>query len=101
MTGSEYDLRYLQSCEEMDDLRAFAAIHEPSLEEDVEKLNSQMSYFWGNFKNVLYLSHKGERVDHNTSCFSDADAAAREAGSIAKLIKSQIAQLASRAKRNS
>lgn len=98
LTDGEYDLRYLSACGEMDGLRAFAALHEPSLLEDVERLNSQMNHFWGNFKNVLYLTHKGERVDHNTNCFSGAHAAAQEAGSIANFVKGRIISLASKTK---
>ncbi|MEO8389064.1 MAG: hypothetical protein ABI893_00285 [Polaromonas sp.] len=94
MTDSEYDLRYLLACGELDELRAFAGLHEPPLMEEIEKLNGQMNVFWGNFKNVLYLTHKGERVDHTTSCLTSAHAAANKIGAKVASIKDRLAHLA-------
>lgn len=96
MTDSEYDLRYLLACGEMDELRAFAGLHEPSLTEEMDKLDGQMNIFWGNFKNVLYLAHKGERVDHTTSCLTSVHAAANEIGAKAAFLKDRLAHLASK-----
>ena len=91
-----YDRQYLQACSDMDELRAIAAIHEPELSKDVEALRSQMSHFWGNFKNVLYLESKGEKVDHNTACFSKAAAATQEASDIGRRLKDTIVRLVER-----
>ncbi len=96
MTDSEYDVRYLLACGEMDELRAFAGLYEPPLVEEIEKLNGQMNIFWGNFKNVLYLTSKGERVDHTTSCFTSAHAAANEIGAKVASVKDRLAHLASK-----
>lgn len=96
MKDSEYDQRYLSVCEEVDELRAIAGLYETSLSEGVEKLYGQMNVFWGNFKNVLYLTARGEKVDHTTSCFQDAHAAATDIGSRALALKSQLGDLARR-----
>lgn len=89
-----YDRQYLQSYSHMDELRAIAAIHEPELSKDIEALRNQMSHFWGNFKNVRHLESKGEKVDHNTDCFSKACAATQEASEIGWRLKNTIVRLA-------
>jgi hypothetical protein len=94
MTDGEYDLRYLSACGETDELRAFAALHEPSLTDDIEKLHAQMNIFWGNFKNVLYQTMNGKKVDHMSSSLTNAHAAANEIGSRVAFVKSRLTNLA-------
>jgi hypothetical protein len=89
-----YDRQYLQAYSHMDELRAIAAIHEPDLSKDIEALRSQMSHFWGNFKNVLHLESEGKKVDHNTNCFNKACAATQEASEIGQRLKDTIVRLA-------
>jgi hypothetical protein len=100
MTDHEYDQRYLKASANMDELRAFAGLHEPSLVDDIEKLHGQMNMFWGNFKNVLYQTSLGQRIDHNSPSLTDAHAAAGEIGSAVLLVKRRISRLAAEAKRN-
>ncbi|MEO8390724.1 hypothetical protein [Polaromonas sp.] len=96
ITESQYDLRYLRACGEMDELRAFAGLHEPTLAGDIERLDGQISVFWGNFKNVLYLERKGERVDHTTSCYMNAHSIANEIDAKAAFVKNRLAHLSSK-----
>lgn len=96
MKDSEYDQRYLSICEEVDELRVIAGLYETSLSDDVEKLYGQMNIFWGEFKNVLRLTSLGENVDHRTSCFEKAHAAATEIGSKARTLKFELTELANR-----
>lgn len=91
MTDGEYDARYLVTCAEMDELRALVALHEPHLSEDVEHIHGQMNVFWGNFKNVLYQTVRGEKVDHTSPSLSKAHAAATEIGRKAAFVKSRLA----------
>lgn len=96
MKDSEYDQRYLSICSEIDELRVIADLYETSLSEQTEKLYGQMNVFWGSFKNVLYLTARGEKVDHRTPCFQSAHAAATEIGRQASDLKSQLAKLSLR-----
>lgn len=96
MKDSEYDQRYLSVCDEVDELRVIADLYETSLSEDVEKLYGQMSIFWGNFKNVLRLTSLGEQVDHRTSCFEKAHAAAMDIGGQAHSLKFKLTELGNR-----
>ena len=95
MTDSEYDQRYLAASSNMDDLRAFAGIHESSLIDDIEKLHGQMNIFWGNFKNVLYQTAQGQKVDHTSNSLTNAHAAANEIGRTVSFVKGRLTQLAS------
>lgn len=94
MSSSEYDQRYLSICEKIDELRATIDLYEPSLSEKVEKLYGQMNIFWGNFKNVLHLTTRDEKVDHMTPCFQKAHLAAEEIGQHTRSLKSQLSRLA-------
>ena len=96
MKDSEYDQRYLSICEEVDELRVIAGLHESSISEDVEKLYGQMNIFWGNFKNVLRLTSLGKKADHRISGFEQAHAAATEIGSQAHALKFKLKELANR-----
>ncbi|WP_434212650.1 hypothetical protein [[Pseudomonas] boreopolis] len=95
MTDSEYDQRYLAASSNMDDLRAFAGLHESSLIDDIEKLHSQMNIFWGSFKNVLYQTSQGQKVDHTSSSLTNAHDAANEIGRVVFFVKGRLTQLAS------
>lgn len=94
MKDLEYDQRYLSVCQQVDELRAIAGLHELSLAEDVEKIYSQMNIFWGNFKNVLRLTSLGEEVSPNISGFDKAHAAALVIGERTTSIKRQLTELA-------
>lgn len=96
MKDSEYDQRYLSICEEVDELRVIAGLHEASLSDGVEELYAQMNIFWGNFKNVLHLTNLGEKVDHRSSCFEKAHAAATDIGSQVHALKFKLKELADR-----
>lgn len=91
-TEEAYDNRYLAICGEADELRALAHLHEPAIHDEVERLHSQMNIFWGNFKNVLYQSLKGEEVDHRSSCLSEARAAAMEVGKLGEAVKRHLSE---------
>lgn len=80
LTEAEYDARYIAICEESDALRALIGLQEGSLSEDVEHIHGQMNIFWGNFKNVLYQTHKGQKVDHTSPCLTNAHEAASNIG---------------------
>jgi hypothetical protein len=94
MKDSEYDQRYLSVCEEVDELRVIAGLHETSLSEGVEKLCGQMNIFWGNFNNVLHLTSLGEKVNHTTPCFKKAHEAVTEIGNKTRALKFKLAELA-------
>lgn len=87
-----YDARYLAICGEADELRALTQLHEPAVYEDVEQMHGHMNIFWGNFKNVLYQSASGEKVDHRSSFLSEAHAAAREVGALGQAVKHHLAE---------
>jgi len=87
-----YDARYLAVCGEADELRALAQLHEPAVYEDVERVHAHMNIFWGNFKNVLYQTAMGEKIDHRSSFLSEAHAAAREIGALGQAVKCHLAE---------
>lgn len=91
MTDGEYDVRYLAACAEVDELRALIALYEPQFTEDVEKIHAQMNLFWGNFKDVLYQTAKGNKVDHRSPSLLNAHAAAEQIGKAAAAVKSRLA----------
>lgn len=91
MSDGEYDIRYLAACAEVDELRALIALYEPPLSEDVEKIHGQMNLFWGNFKEVLYQTSRGSKVDHNTPSLINAHNAAQQIGKTATFVKSRLA----------
>lgn len=92
MTDVEYDIRYLTACSEVDELRALVALHEPQLSEDVEKIHGQMNIFWGNFKDVLYQTTKGNKIDHRSPSLSNAHAASEQIGKSVVFVKRRLAE---------
>ena len=92
MTDAEYDVRYFAACTEMDELRAIIGLHEPRLANDVEQIHGQMNIFWGSFKNVLYQTEKGQKVDHTSSSLANAHAAANEIGKKTAFLKERLSQ---------
>lgn len=101
MRDSEYDQRYLSICQEIDELRVIAGLYETTLSDDVEKLYGGMNRFWGNFKNVLYLTEQGKVVDHTTPCFQHAHAAAADIEEQVLALKSRLAELSHRCRAKS
>lgn len=94
MEDREYDQRYLSVCQEVDELRAIAGLHETSLTDEVETIHGLMNIFWGNFKDVLRLTSLGEKVTHQTSCFASAHGAAMEIEEKTFALKKQLTKLA-------
>lgn len=92
MTDGEYDVRYLATCIEVDQLRALIDLYEPDLSDDMESIHGQMNIFWGSFKNVLYQTQKGNTVDHRSSSLQDAHAAAGKIGEKIVHVKRRLAQ---------
>jgi len=100
ITDGEYDTRYLTACAEVDELRALIALYEPQLSENVEEIHGQMNLFWGNFKDVLYQTEKGNIVDHRTPSLVNAHAAAGQIGKTAAFVKSRLADRTKELRRN-
>lgn len=92
MTDGEYDVRYLAACAEVDELRALVALHEPELSTDVEKIHGQINIFWGNFKEVLYQTAKGNKIDHRSPSLLNTHAAAEQIGKTAIFVKRRLAE---------
>ncbi|MBB5467456.1 hypothetical protein OKW30_006320 [Paraburkholderia sp. Clong3] len=90
----EYDQRYLSIRKETDELRMICGLYEPSLYDDVEMLHGEMNLFWGNFKNVLYLTAHEKRVDHTTPCLDRAHSAAMEISRQTSALKARLAERA-------
>lgn len=90
--GDEYDFRYLAICEEADELRALAQLHEPAVCDAVEQMHGQMNIFWGAFKNLLHQCAKGERVDHLNASLADAHAASKEVEALGHKVKFRLAE---------
>jgi hypothetical protein len=91
MTDGEYDIRYLTACAEVDELRALIALYESQLSEKVEEIHGQMNLFWGNFKEVLYQTSKGNKVDHRSLSLQKAHAAAEQIGKTVAFVKNRLA----------
>ena len=98
MSEAEYDQKFMTACNAIDELRAFADLHEASLSTGAEKIYGQMSIFWGNFRNVLRLTKLGEKVDHQTPCFNNSHDAVKEIAKAVNGLKGQISSLALRHK---
>ena len=94
MKDSEYDQRYLSVCQEVDELRAIAGLHETSLIDEVETIHGLMNIFWGNFKDVLRLTGLGEKVTHQTNCFFAAHGASMEIEDKTFALKKRLTNLA-------
>ncbi|MDW5415431.1 hypothetical protein R6242_02465 [Iodobacter sp. CM08] len=94
MEDLEYDQRYLNVCQEVDELRVIAGLYETSIGKDVEHIYGQMNIFWGSFKNVLRLTALGENVASNISGLDKAHAAALEIENKTASIKHQLTELA-------
>jgi len=62
MLDSEYDQRYLELCNEFNRFRMILDFYASTLSNDADKMYGQMNMFWGAFKNVLYLTARGETV---------------------------------------
>jgi hypothetical protein len=93
MSEAEYDQHYMSLRMEADELRAICALYEPSLSESVEKLYNQTNIFWGNFKNVLYLTAEGKK-DMTTLSLDRAHAAAIDISNQAQALKARISERA-------
>jgi hypothetical protein len=100
ITDGQYDIRYLTACAEVDELRALIALYEPQFSEDVEKIHGHMNLFWGNFKDVLYQTERGNPVDHRSPSLVNAHAAAEQIGKTAAFVKSRLADRTKELRRN-
>jgi hypothetical protein len=98
MPGAQYDQRYLEVCKDVDRLRRIVAFHAPSLSEDADSLYGQMNLFWGSFKQVLYLTERGEKVDHRSISLINAHEASSKVGNRAGSLKYRLADLVRNAK---
>lgn len=90
MSVDEFNAKYMALCEKTDELRMIVAFYAPEASEICEKIYGQMGMFRGSFTNVLYLSHAGEKVDHNTSCFQKAHEVAMEIGEKVVFAKNRL-----------
>ncbi len=83
MTDLEYDKRYFESCEKLDEIRAVCDLYIPDTSKHLEKMYGQMNKFWGNFKEILRLTELNEPYEKKKYFQSEAIAAAAEIGSCA------------------
>jgi hypothetical protein len=95
MDELEYDKRYLAACDTVDELRAIADLSLPDLSEKVEKVYEQMNLFWGNFKEVLRLTHIEETLEKKQHFLSSAHAASVELGRHVYAAKARLSMQAS------
>jgi hypothetical protein len=91
VSDTEYDMRYLAACLEMDELRAFADLYEKSMSEDMEEMSNQMNIFWGNFKLALQQTASGKSVEEMIPCLTCTHDAATKIGRISFALKARIA----------
>lgn len=93
-TADVFDLDYLQSCSNLDDLRAIAAIHEPTLSKDIDTLRGQMSLYWFHLTNAFAQKRNGKSTGEISAGYKDASAASFEISRIVQGLKDDIVQLA-------
>lgn len=69
MTEHEYDKRYMESCQALDEVRAICDLYLAEVSEPLEAIYGQMNLFWGNFKEVLRLTQMGESYEKKEGIF--------------------------------
>lgn len=94
MTEHAYDQRYLQICDLADELRAIADLHLPKLSESVEEMYGEMNLFWGNFREVLALTHAHREYKDKEPFLQKANDAAQKLGAHVIHAKSLLSALA-------
>jgi hypothetical protein len=96
LTDKEYDKRYLQACEALDEARAICDLYYPEASDALEELHDQMNIFWGNFKEVLSLTELQEPYEKKQLFLSKAIEAANAIGAGARKAKNRLAGIAGR-----
>lgn len=94
LSGSDYDQKYLASCESLDDARALIDLYFPEISEEVEKIYGQMNMFWGNFKEIRSLTETKEPHTKKQIFQNEAVAASMKIAEYTKTVKGKLKSLA-------
>jgi hypothetical protein len=69
---TDYHEKYRKLCAKVEEAQMIADLYMQEVSESLEKLDGEMNMYWGNFSQVLYLTERGEKIDHTTRCFDEA-----------------------------
>jgi len=96
LSESEYDQKYLASCESLDEARALTDLHFPEVSELVEKIYGEMNIFWGHFKEIRSLTEAKEPHTRKQKFLDEAISVSMKIADYTRGAKGKLNSLATR-----
>lgn len=93
LSGSDYDQKYLMSCESLDGARAMVDLYFQGVSEVMEEIYGQMNVFWGSFKEIRDLTQSNEPYAKKEKFHAEAAAAALKISDYVSAAKSRLNSL--------
>ncbi|MDO8990068.1 MAG: hypothetical protein Q7U91_10595 [Sideroxyarcus sp.] len=69
---TEYHEKYRLFSAKLEESQMIADLYMQDVSELLATIDGEMSCYWGNFSQMLYLEEQGKKVDHTSQCYKDA-----------------------------